>query len=165
MVLSGPRGQRSGRSLGPCDLNNHSHQLPDSPWGRDTHGARQLLGWSWDQLCLLATAAGARRAWGAHWSLRAALGRTGAGGWAPAVPKGTDTCLANRSYWPRGQPALIDPGSAELQERMVLPKETAQVLDVPALRAQTNLKLSSSGYRVSGQLGHVDFSLSPRRSA
>ena len=105
MVLSGPRGQCSGRCLGPCDLNHHSHQLPDSPWGRDahgvsgTHGARQLLGRSWDQLRLLATAAGAHRAWGAHWSHVLPPAVTGMGGWAPAAPEGT------AAYGPRGQPS------------------------------------------------------------
>lgn len=103
MVLSGLHARRSGRSLGPCNLNNHSH--PDSPWGRDAHGvggtrrAQQLLGWGWKQLCLLATAACAQELGeptGYH-VLPSAVPELE--GQAPAVPKGTAACSAICSYW------------------------------------------------------------------
>ena len=57
-----------------------------------------MLGWSWDRPRLLATAAGARRAWGAHWSHVLPPAVLGLGGWAPAVPEGTAACSAICSY-------------------------------------------------------------------
>lgn len=86
----------SGCYLDPCNLNNHGH--PDGPWGRDAHGvsgtrqAQQLLGWGWNQLCLLTAAASANRAWEAHWLPRGTLGRTGAGGPGSGCPQG-HSCL------------------------------------------------------------------------
>lgn len=120
-----------GCYLDPCSLNNHGH--PDVPWGRDAHGvsgtrqAQQLLGWGWNQLCLLAAAAKLTEL-GKPTGYRVVPSAVPGWGQAPAVPKG-HSCLFVSALLsqPSGQSSLIDPGSGKLWERMVLPVETARV--------------------------------------